>query len=301
MFELVQATMPRLMYTVNGLCDSFIIYAGDDADGTGDKTLYGAYTVTLSRGDYTYETLSQELQVRINNATEAMSSVAFSATVRTMTVSFNVTTQKYTFNLSTVGGGATQRFYFKFTQPELAYMLGFGFRDVFPHYTTIEDDSAVTYLVVDKDLDPSEAVAVPAVSVSHPTVTINDERTVIDTVTISSVTELSSVGRADLFGGRYVVITCEDLRQQYARDPTVAWISQAADVNVVDLTQGSATFRRFPQPAPLDVLSMKLWIHLPTGKIAAVDTSLLSFQLRFLTLFDNVSLRYDAHIPDKFD
>jgi hypothetical protein len=46
---------------------------------------------------------------------------------------------------------------------------------------------------------------------------------------------------------------------------------------------------------------MKLWIHLPTGKIAAVDTSLLSFQLRFLTLFDNVSLRYDAHIPDKFD
>jgi hypothetical protein len=54
----------------------------------------------------------------------------------------------------------------------------------------------------------------------------------------------------------------------------VAWISQAADVNVLDLTEGSATFRRFPQPMPLDVLAMKLWIHLPTGKVAAAVSTL---------------------------
>jgi hypothetical protein len=144
-------------------------------------------------------------------------------------------------------------------------------------------------------------VAVPPVVTSYPSIRVDDVRTVIHKVVLSAVTTISSAGRADLFGGRYVALTCDDLRQRYSNDSTVAWISQAADVNVLDLTEGSATFRRFPQPMPLDVLAMKLWIHLPTGKVAAADTSLLSFQLRFLTVFDNVTLRYDRHIPDKYD
>jgi hypothetical protein len=302
MFELVQATMPRLMYTVNAFCDTFVVYAAADDDDQGDKTAYGEYVVTLNRGDYTYTTLADELQTRINGATETTSDAAFNAgDVRTMTVSFDVNTQKYTFTLTTDGEDDVQRFYFKFTHPDLAYMLGFGFRDVFPHYTTIEDDSAVTHVVVDRDKDASEAVAVPPVVTSYPSIRVDDVRTVIHKVVLSAVTTISSAGRADLFGGRYVALTCDDLRQRYSNDSTVAWISQAADVNVLDLTEGSATFRRFPQPMPLDVLAMKLWIHLPTGKVAAADTSLLSFQLRFLTVFDNVTLRYDRHIPDKYD
>ena len=300
MLELVQATMPRLMYTVNAFCDTLTVYAGADAEDDGDKTAYGEYVVTLAAGDYTYTTLADHLQVRINASTETASGVAFDAAVRSMTVSFDINTQKYTFSLAT-DAGALQRFYLKFPQPDLAYMLGFGFRDLFPHYTTVEDDSAVTHVVVDADRDPSEAVAVPAVSTSHPSIRVAGARTVIAKVVLSAVTAIASSGRADLFGGRYVALTCDDLRQRYSNDSTVAWISQASDINVVDLTQGSATFRRFPQPMPLDVLAMKLWIHLPTGKVAAADTSLLSFQLRFLTVFDNVTLRYDGYVPDKYD
>jgi hypothetical protein len=279
-----------------------VVYAAADDDDQGDKTAYGEYVVTLNRGDYTYTTLADELQTRINGATETTSDAVFNAgDVRTMTVSFDINTQKYTFTLTTDGEDDVQRFYFKFTHPDLAYMLGFGFRDVFPHYTTIEDDSDVTHVVVDRDKDASEAVAVPPVVTSYPSIRVDDVRTVIHKVVLSAVTTISSTGRADLFGGRYVALTCDDLRQRYSNDSTVAWISQAADVNVLDLTEGSATFRRFPQPMPLDVLAMKLWIHLPTGKVAAADTSLLSFQLRFLTVFDNVTLRYDRHIPDKYD
>ena len=300
MLELVQATMPRLMYTVNAFCDTLTVYAGADADDDGDKTAYGEYVVTLAAGDYTYTTLADELQSRIDASTETTSGAAFGLTVRSMTVSFDINTQKYTFSLAT-STGALQRFYLKFPKPDLAYMLGFGFRDLFPHYTTVEDDSAVTHVVVDGERDPSEAVAVPAVSISHPSIRLADARTTIAKVVLGAVTAVASSGRADLFGGRYVSLTCDDLRQRYSNDSTVAWISQASDVNVVDLIEGSATFRRFPQPMPLDVLAMKLWIHLPTGKVAAADTSLLSFQLRFLTVFDNVTLRYDGYVPDKYD
>ena len=300
MLELMQATMPRLVHTVNSLCNTFTVYAKLDTDDTEDKTTYGEYVVTLQDGDYTAASLEAHLQAQINAATETTTAVAFNDVVRSMTVVYNADTQKYTFALVTVASPlTTQRFYLKFTQPDLAHMLGFGFRDIFPHHTTLTDDTAATHVVVDNEHAASEAVAVPAVTMSYPAVKVSDVRTVIHKVAINAVTAVSSTGRADLTGGRYVVITCDALRQRYANDATVAWIDQSADVN--NFTQGTTTYRRFPQPTPLDVLEMKLWIRLPTGKVAAADTSLLTFHLRFLTVFDNVTLRYDRHIPDKYD
>lgn len=291
MFELVQGSVPRLMYTVNSFCNSFSVFVATSAST--DPADYTEYSGTLTSKDYSLSTLATELQTQMRAATDS-GGTALSAglTAGTFDVSVDTTTQKFTF------ATGTDYFVIKFTDPDLGYMLGFGLRNTFPTTTTVVSTSpAGTYTVVDTIPPVSDAVAGPAVALTYPTLTVGGTEAIYTQVAYAPTQSLESSGRADLFGGRYVVIECNELKARYGDDSTVARITQVNEMNSVDWKQGHAFERRFLQPTSLRTLSMKVKMAMPSGKLVAADTSLLSFDLHFVALIDNVKMNREHHMP----
>lgn len=303
-FELVQASVPRLQYTINDYCNKFTVYAAVDASDTGEKHDYTEYIVTLDNADYTAASLAVALAVKINAAVNTGGATAFNdaGNNRSMAVAFNAVAYKYTFTLTT-SSGALQRFYFKFDHPDVAYILGFGTKNIFPAFTQVTDDVSGAQYVVDTTV-VSEAVAVPATTATYPWYTVSAVRSQYTGATINAsastsgtTTAIVSTGRVDLFGGRYVVLQCSELKSRYVDDDTVAIVSQADEMNVVDYSTGNAYFRTFASPAVLRTLALSLKMRMPSGKIVDADTSLLSFDLRFVAMFENATLDRTKHMP----
>jgi len=291
MFELVQGSVPRLMYTVNSFCNSFSVFVATTAST--DPTDYTEYSGTLTSKDYSLITLATELQTQMRAATDS-GATALSAglTAGTFDVSVNTTTQKFTF------ATGTDYFVIKFTDPDLGYMLGFGLHNTFPTTTTVVSTSpAGTYTVVDTIPPVSGAIAGPAVALTYPTLAVGGTEAIYTQVAYAPTQSLESSGRADLFGGRYVVLECEELKASFGDDTTVARITQVNEMNSVDWKQGHSFERRFLQPTSLRTLSMKVKMAMPSGKLVAADTSLLSFDLQFVVLFDNVTMNREHYMP----
>lgn len=290
-FELVEGSMPRILYTVNDACRAFSIFVA--ATASTDPADYTEYSGTLTNADYSLSTLATHLQTQMRAATDS-GGTALSAglTAGTFDVAVDTTTYKFTFSTG------TDYFVVKFTDPDLGYMLGFGLHNTFPTTTTVTSTSpSGTYTVVDANLAVAEAIAAPAAALSYPTLTVGGAEAIYTQVAYAPTQSLVSTGRADLFGGRYVVLECDELKSRYGDDSTVARITQVNEMNHVDWKQGHSYERRFMQPTSLRTLEMKVKVSMPSGKLVTADTSLLSFDLHFVTLFDNVKMNRESHMP----
>lgn len=267
--ELLEVSMPRCMYTINAYCDTIVVAF---VDGSGD--ISAEYTATLAQKDYTYATLATELKSKIDTA--------IAASGLTITVSVDLSSHKYTFTLS----GGVQKFFFKFPSPNqtLCYMLGFGVKNVYPATTTVDDDVPTTYTVVDADVAASTELYAPEAALTKATtvLTIGLTNVTHSVVTHEGATNsFSSATRADLFGGRYIVVDCPELRHSYANNKVVSLITRGNEMNYVERSQDPNTMRPFPSPRTLRTLQMYLKIRLPTGEDALFDSQDLAFVFRF--------------------
>jgi hypothetical protein len=290
-FELVEGSMPRILYTVNDACNAFSILVATTAST--DPADYAEYSGVLANGDYSLSTLATHLQTQMRAATDSgATALSVGLTAGTFDVSVNTTTHKFTFSTG------TDYFVIKFADPDLGYMLGFGLHNTFPTTTTVTSTlPAGTYTVVDTNLAVSDVIAAPATVLHYPTLTVGGTAAIYTQVSYAPTQSLVSTGRADLFGCRYVVLQCDELKTRYGDDSTVARITQVNEMNHVDWKQGHSYERRFMQPASLRTLTMKLKVSMPSGKLVTADTSLLSFDLHFVALFDNVKMNREMHMP----
>lgn len=264
--ELMEVSMPRCMYTVNLHCDSFVVAF---VDGSGDVS--AEYDVTLAQKDYTYSTLASEVQSKVNTAIVASG--------RTMAVSVDLNTHKYTFLLN-----GSQKFFLKFPKPTLGYMLGFGIKNVYPATTTVDDDTPTTYTVVDADAAASTTTYGPEAALTKTTTVLSiDSANVTHSVVThtGAADSCTSATRADLFGGRYIVVECPELRYSYANNKVISLITRGNEMNYVERSQDPDTMRPFPSPRTLTTLQMNLKIRLPTGEDAQFDSQDLAFVFRF--------------------
>jgi hypothetical protein len=209
-----------------------------------------------------------------------------------LTVTASTTTHKFTFAMD-----SSQRFFFQFSQATLGYMLGFGTRNTYPRTKLITDDAAATYLVHDTDADerannkPSTTTYGPASALTSSTTNL-----IVDGVTspyvvyshAAATTTFSSTGRADLFGGRYLVVECAALRHHYANTPVVALINLANEMNYIE--RSSDMTRVFASPTTLHVLSMTLKLRQPDGIDVPCDTQGLAFVMRFAVTVNHMVL-----------
>ena len=274
-FELVDVAMPRTMYDVNQFCDTLTIVLVRS-----DGTIRTTADVTLTRQDYeTTTALATELQTR---AAAALVGKRSDGGNLTLTVSASLTTYKFTFAMSN-----SQKFFFQFPQPTLGYMLGFGVKTDYPRTTLVTDDSAASYLVLDTEAEasatgPNTTTFGPSSAVSWSTVnlTIGGAQVAHRVFSfVNSTASFSSTTRSDLFGGRYVVIDCPQLKYHYANTSTVALIYLANDMNYLE--RPADTRRTFPLPATLTTLFLGIKVRLPTGKDVVCDMQNLAFVLRF--------------------
>lgn len=274
-FELVDVAMPRTMYDVNQYCDTLTIVLVRS-----DGTIRTTADVTLTRQDYeTTTALATELQTR---AAAALVGKRSDGGNLTLTVSVSLTTYKFTFAMSN-----SQKFFFQFPQPTLGYMLGFGVKTDYPRTTLVTDDSAASYLVLDTEAEasatgPNTTTFGPSSAVSWSTVnlTLGGAQVAHRVFSfVNSTASFSSTTRSDLFGGRYVVIDCPQLKYHYANTSTVALIYLANDMNYLE--RPADTRRTFPLPATLTTLFLGIKVRLPTGKDVVCDMQNLAFVLRF--------------------
>ena len=274
-FELVDVAMPRTMYDVNQYCDTLTIVLVRS-----DGTIRTTANVTLARQDYeTTSALATELQTKAATALVGKRSDGGNLT---LTVSASLTTYKFTFTMSN-----SQKFFFQFPQSTLGYMLGFGVKTDYPRTTVVTDDSAASYLVLDTEAEasatgPSTTTFGPSSAISWSTVnlTIGAAQVAHRVYSfVNSTASFSSTTRSDLFGGRYVVIDCPQLKYHYANTSTVALIYLANDMNYLE--RPADTRRTFPLPATLTTLFLGIKVRLPTGKDVVCDMQNLAFVLRF--------------------
>ena len=284
-FELVEMSMPRTMYTINQYCDTLTIVLVN-ANGS----IRTSATCTLTRQDYdSYSALAVEVS---NKANAALTGLRDGGGDLLLSVTASSATHKFTFSMSN-----SQRFFFQFTQATLGYMLGFGTQSIYPRVKSITDDAATTYLVKDVDADelannkPNTTTFGPASALTSSSVNL-----VVDGITspwvvyshAAATISFSSTSRADLFGGRYLVIDCPALRTLYANTSTVALVNLANEMNYVE--RSSDMTRLFAAPATLHVLSMTLKIRQPNGVDVPCDTQDLAFVLRFAVVANHMVL-----------
>jgi hypothetical protein len=228
-FELVEMSMPRTMYTVNQYCDTLTIVLVND-----NGSIRTTATCTLACQDYdSYSSLASEISTKANTALTGLRSGGGDLV---LTVTASTATHKFTFSMSN-----SQKFFFRFSQATLGYMLGFGTQNAYPRMKSITDDAATSYLVHDDDADdlandkPSTTTFGPLSSL-----TLASTNLVVDGITspwvvyshAAATASFSSTSRADLFGGRYLVIDCPALRTLYANTSTVALVNLANETIV---------------------------------------------------------------------